>query len=118
MARLNWSVPVSSLLSRLQDNGYKIFSVNDGVVMERIDQNLSNRTARKKATDIIDSVDESAIALCKDGKTFGVYIVLGNNPDEIVADYTDNEDLERVIDEFSDNWCDKKCPVILEDDDF
>jgi alpha-glucosidase (family GH31 glycosyl hydrolase) len=118
MARLNWTVPVSSLLSRLQDNGYKIFSVNDGAEMQIIDQNLSNRTSRKEATDHICSVDESAVALCKDGKTFAVYIVLGNDPDEIVADYTDNEDLERVIDEFSDNWCDKKCPVILEDDDF
>lgn len=118
MARLNWSVPVSSLLSRLQDNGYKIFSVNDGAVMERIDQNFSDRTARKEATDIICSVDESAIALCKGGKTFAVYIVLGNDPDEIAADFTDDEDLERVIEEFSDNWCDKKCPVILEDSDF
>lgn len=110
MALLDWSAPVASLLYRLQLNGYKIFSV-DGVI---IDQNLSDTTARKKAVKEIVSVDDSAVALIKDKKTFAVYIVLGNEPNEIAADYTDNEDLERVIDEYIDQWEDKKCPTIKE----
>jgi hypothetical protein len=107
---LNWKVPVSSLLSRLQDNGYKIFSVNNGGETVLIDQNLSNGTARAKAVEEIISVDASAVAFIKNRKTFAVYIVLGNDPEEIAADYTDDEELERVIDEFSDSWQDKKCP--------
>jgi len=109
---LNWKVPVSSLLSRLQDNGYKIFSVNNGEETILIDQNLSDKTARAKAVEEIISVDASAIALNKNRKTFAVYIVLDNEPDEIAADYTDDEDLERVIDEFSRNWPGMDCPTI------
>lgn len=107
---LNWKVPVSSLLSRLQDNGYKIFSVNNGEETILIDQNLSNNTARAKAVKEIVSVDSSAIALIKNRKTFAVYIVLGNDPHEITADYTEDEELEKVIDEFSRNWWDRECP--------
>jgi hypothetical protein len=110
MALLDWSAPVASLLNKLQMNGYKIFSV-DNVI---IDQNLSVNTARKKAVKEIVSVDDSAVALIKDKKTFAVYIVLGNEPNEIVADYTDDEDLERVIDEYIDQWEDKKCTTIKE----
>lgn len=110
MALLDWSAPVASLLYKLQMNGYKIFSVNDVI----IDQNLSDNTARKKAVKEIVSVDDSAVALIKDKKTFAVYIVLGNEPNEIAADYTDDEDLERVIDEYIDQWEDKKCPTIKE----
>lgn len=112
MSRLDWSVPVSSLLNRLQQDGYKIFSVNDGEEMVLIDQNLSDLTARKKATEVICSVDHSAIALFKNGKRYAVYIVLGNDPSEIVADYTDDPSLEMIIDTFSDYWMEKKCPVI------
>jgi hypothetical protein len=107
---LNWKVPVSSLLSRLQDNDYKIFSVNNGGETILIDQNLSNGTARAKAVEEIVSVDASAIALIKNKQTFAVYIVLGNDPHEIAADYTNDEELEKVIDEFADSWQDKKCP--------
>lgn len=114
MARLNWLVPVASLLYRLQLNGYKIFSISDGEETTRIEQNLSDATARKHAVNLIVNVDYSAIALIKDKKTFAVYIVLGNEPYEIVQDYTDNEDLERVIDEYIDQWEDKKCTTIKE----
>jgi methionine synthase II (cobalamin-independent) len=110
MALLDWSVPVSSLVNKLQENGYKIFSVDDVI----IDQNLSDTTARKKAVDEIVSVNDSAVALFKDKKTFAVYIVLGNDPNEIAADYTDNEDLERVIDSYNEQWEGKKCPTIKE----
>jgi hypothetical protein len=109
----DWSKPVASLLSRLQENGYKIFSVNDGELC-RIDQNFSDRTARKMAVDIITGVDESAVAVIKNNRIYAIYIVLGNDPDEIVADYTQDEELERIMEEYSDYWCDKKCPMIEE----
>ena len=109
---LNWKVPVSSLLSHLQKNDYKIFSINNGAETVLIDQNLSDKTARVKAVEEIVSVDSSVIALNKNRKTFAVYIVLGNDPEEIAADYSEDEDLEKVIDEFTDSWQDKKCPRI------
>ena len=106
---LNWKVPVSSLLSHLQKNDYKIFSVNNGETV-LINQNVSNNTARAKAVEEIVSVDTSAVALIKNRKTFAVYIVLDNDPHEIAADYTEDEELEKVIDQFSHNWLDKECP--------
>lgn len=114
MAILNWAIPVASLLNTLQENGYKIFSVSDGDKPILIDQNLSDNTARKNAVDVISSVDYSAVALNKDNKIFAVHIVLGNEPSELAADYTDDEDLERVIDDHIERWEGRKCPTIEE----
>ena len=112
MALLDWSVPVSSLINKLQKNGYKIYGVNDSKDMVKIDQNHSNLVARKKAVDVIDSVDESILVVIKDKNTFGLFIVLGNDPEELVADYSSNDDLERIVDEFISCWEGKKCPTI------
>jgi hypothetical protein len=114
MALLDWSVPVSSLVNKLQENGYKIYGVNDSEKLITIHPNHSNLVSRKKAVDIIVSVDESTLVVTKDNKTFGLFIVLGNEPDELVADYHSNDDLERVVEEFSSYWEGKKCPTIKE----
>ena len=111
MALLDWSVPVASLVNKLQENGYKIYGANDGEELVTIHPNHSNLVARKKAVDVIVSVDDSTLVITKNNKTFGLFIVLGNDPDELVADYTSNDDLEKVIDEFQSYWGGKKCPT-------
>jgi hypothetical protein len=114
MALYNWAIPVSSLLNHLQKGGYKIFSVYDGEETTLIDQNLSDLTARKKAVEDIVSVDYSCVTVQKNNKMYGIHIVLDNDPDELVADYTDDEELETVIDKYNEQWEGKKCPTIEE----
>jgi len=114
MARYDWSKPVSSLLNKLQQNGFTIAAVNDGMETEKMDPNKSNLYNRKLATEVITSVDEAGMRVTKGDKRGFVYIVLGNDPEELVCDYTDWDDLEEVITAHSRQWEGKKCPVVAD----
>ena len=114
----DWSVPVKSLLGRFQEAGFILSAVHDGEEMIKIDQNLSKTKVRHSATETIVSVDESFVYINKDGMRARLFIVLGNEPEELVADYNYNpkleELLEETIDKFSTQWEGVKCPMIAD----
>jgi hypothetical protein len=114
----DWSVPVKSLLHKFQMAGFNISAVHDGQEMIRIDQKLSQTKIKHSATDIIVSVDESVVHIHKDGMNARLFIVLGNEPEELVADYNYNlqleELLEETIDKYVEKWEGKKCPMIAD----
>jgi hypothetical protein len=114
MAHYDWSKPVSSLLNKLQQNGFIIAAVNDGEETFKMDLKKSNLANRKEATDVITSVDESWVQVKKGDAKGRMFIVLGNEPEELVCDYTDWNDLEMVITEHSIQWEGKKCPMIAD----
>lgn len=114
MARYDWSKPVSSLLTKLQKAGFTIAAVNDGMETFKMDPKKSNLANRKEATEIITSVDESGMRVTKGDKSGFVYIVLGNDPEELASDYTDWDELEEVITAHSLQWEGKKCPMIAD----
>ena len=116
MARLDWSAPVRSLLFRLQHDGFSLHSVHDGEELTII---LSGgiRAAVREAADIITSVDRSNLSLSKNGERVAtLMIILGNEPEELVADWVAASKFEDAIDEaidkFSSLWEGKRCPVI------
>jgi hypothetical protein len=111
MAYLNWSIPVSSLINKLQKAEFTILGVNDGEEYIKTNQNGSKLAIRKEAVETVVSVDESWIRIKKGDKIGTLFIVLGNEPWELVADYSDWDDLTEVVDEYSQLWEDKKCPV-------
>ena len=114
----NWSVPVKSLLTMFQVEGFNITDVHDGEEMIQIDQKLSKSAIRQTAADIIVSVEESYVLIEKQGMKTILFIVLGNEPDEIVSDYTYTpqleELLEETIDKYVTQWEGKKCPMIAD----
>lgn len=116
MASYDWSIPVRSLLHKFQMAGFNISNVHDGVEMIQIDQKLSETKIRHSAADTIVSVDESFVYINKDGMNARLFIVLGNEPEEIVADYNYNPQLEKLLEETIDKytlqWEGKKCPMI------
>jgi hypothetical protein len=114
MARYDWTKPVSSLLSKFQRCGYDIVAANDGEDYININKNLSQLNKRKEAVDVITSVDMSNVYLLSPkGRKFSLMIVLGNEPSELVADYTYfEEETETIIEEFCEQWEGKKCPMI------
>jgi hypothetical protein len=118
MASYDWSVPVKSLLAKFQEAGFNVSAVHDGEGMIRIDQNLSKTKVRHSAADTVVSVDESFVYVNKDGMRARLFIVLGNEPEEIVADYNYNpqleELLEETIDKYTLQWEGKKCPMIAD----
>jgi hypothetical protein len=117
MSHLDWSKPVSSLLYRLQEKGFTLISVFDGEeTTTLVNNNPIHR--RKEATEIITSVDESWVTVGYKEDRADLYLVLGNGPDEILADYSYCPDtelealLEEVEDQFSRAWENKKVPVV------
>lgn len=118
MASYDWSVPVKSLLAKFQEAGFNILSVYDGEDLIPVDPTLSKTKIRHSAADIVVSVDESFVYVNKDGMRARLFIVLGNEPEEIVVDYNYNPQLEELLDETIDKytlqWEGKKCPMIAD----
>lgn len=112
MAYLNWSIPVSSLINKLQKAGFSILSVYDGGEYIKLDQNRSKLAIRKEAVEAIVSVDDSWVKVQKGDQKGTLFIVLGNEPYELVCDYSDWDDLTEVITEHSNLWEGKNCPVV------
>ena len=118
MASYDWSVPVKSLLTIFQVEGFNITAVHDGEEMIQIDQKLCKSAILWSAADIIVSVDVSYVLVEKHGMKATLFIVLGNEPEEIVSDYTYTpqleELLEETIDKYVTQWEGKKCPMIAD----
>ena len=113
--RYDWSKPVSSLLHKLQQKGFKMVNVYDGEGYEYLIGN--NLSQRKSATSVIVSVDESRLTVEKNNLRGRLYIILGNEPSELVCDWGSAsgeimEELETVVNAHSEQWEGKKCPMV------
>jgi hypothetical protein len=106
----NWAIPVNSLLNILQKDGYTIVAASDGEKWTKFTQD-TKLSVRKWATDILTCSDIGYVNVEKDGKKFPLFIVLGNEPEELVADGTYNEELEVTLHKYIAMWEGKKCPT-------
>jgi hypothetical protein len=93
---------IKSLLNTLKRHKFSPYLLNDGEELIR----GSAITAEE-----ICAVDESHLYV-KDStdKKFFVRIILGNEPGEAVADYSDYDPLDDVIQEHYNRWENKKQP--------
>ena len=120
MTYLDWTVPVRTLIHQLQNYDFDILSVNDGEEDIPIISNSGSRAERIEAAEAIVAVDESWLRIGREGKLRGtIYIVLGNEPDELVADYSANTEdmmplIEAAVEAHRDMWEGVKCPVMEE----
>ena len=119
MTCLDWTLPVRTLIHQLQNHDFDILSVNDGGDEDvPIISNSGSLAERQEATEAITAVDVSELRIGRGGKLRAtIYIVLGNDPDELVADYrATNEEMMSFIDEAVEAhrtmWEGKKCPVM------
>lgn len=116
----DWNPPVMSLLNHLQEDGLRLVAVNDGCEWFHVDDTLSALRQRLFAAEVITSVDESHLVVtdCSFGSaTATLFIVLGNEPEELVADIASNSDslmdeVGGVVSLFSDYWEGKPCPTV------
>jgi hypothetical protein len=113
----DWTQPVMSLLHKLQKADVQIISVNDGEEYENVSGD-TKLAARKDAADMITSVDESWVRVQYKDDIATLFIVLGNNTSEILADYSFTpgskleEILESVSEAFYEQWEDVPCPMV------
>lgn len=121
---LDWTQPVSDLLEILQNHGVHLEAVCDGHATEAvIGDTPAQRTAHAAA--IICSVDMSWLSITKERLSAHLCIVLGNEPDELVADYSCGraalplleEQLDPVLELFRQQWEGRACPRKAEGSD-
>lgn len=95
---------IRSLLKTLKAHGFTPYILNDGGELIR---------GNKINADEICAVEECHLYV-KDAnnKKFCIYVVLGNDPGEIAADYSDDEKLEAAIEEHCNRWEGKKQPTM------
>lgn len=103
----NWKKVVSSLFHNLKQAGFTPFEVNNG------DEDESTPTW-KEALEEATACDEASVYLKHPDsqKLIWLYIVLGNSPEELVADYSVFEPIEAPLAKFSSVWEGKPCPTI------
>lgn len=104
----NWVPETKSLVKRLVKNGFIIISGDNGE-----DEFAFNGTG--KMTEFLDELlacDEARLYVQNsEGKNKSLYIVLGNSPGELVADYTVDPLLDKVTEEHYDMWSQRKQPM-------
>jgi len=95
---------IKSLIHTLKKHNFSPYILNDGEELIR---------GNKITADDIDAVEECHLYV-KDAnnKKYCIYIVLGNDPGEIAADYSDNEKLKAAIEEHYNRWENKKQPTM------
>jgi len=106
---MNYEKPVSSLLHKFQKAKFSVVSIDDGGDVHHFDQQKSKLQVRKDAVDAVCAVDESWIRMIDpEGRRVGLFIVLGNDFDEIVCDYCCNSQInnqvDSIIEEFAAQW--------------
>lgn len=106
----DWEPVVKDFLRTLTNKGVTILAVNDG------DEWVDTQSIQT-ATEAITSVDESWLKVSipssnpEDVKRGTLYFVLGNGPQEIVADYSDNPLIDDAVDDHWGKWVNKEIPT-------
>ena len=99
---------VRSLIKSLKNNGFIIVSVNNGEECVEYKE--------VKVTEFLEEVvatDEAVLKVKYNDKICSLYLVYGNDPGELVADYTDFEPLDEVIDLHYNKWEGRKQPTTV-----
>lgn len=107
---LNWSPVVESFAKAIVAGGFEIKGALDG------ESAMKENPTAHEAAEWVCSCDEGGIKFTKDGNRVTALIVLGNDPDEIVADWRyNNDETEKEFDKlwstWMETWVDKECPT-------
>jgi hypothetical protein len=98
---------VRSLIKSLRQAGFTPISVNNGEETIRYSD-----VSKTEFLEEVVATDEATIRLQHNNKRVAIWLVLGNEPGLIAADYTDYDPLEEVIDAHYNRWENRKQPVI------
>jgi hypothetical protein len=121
MTKLDWSEPVLSLLKAVQHAGLELVAVEDGEGRHSYNEIDSNKMRLEAFVDVITSVDISWLYIRNVvGDKGTITIVLGNEPSEMIADYSysSNQLLSSLINVetiVQSLWDDVSCPTVQDD---
>ena len=107
--RINdWKPEVSSLIQTLQKHGFTVESVDNGET--RV--NLAKVGEAEFLSEAVACDEATLLCVAPNGKRVGLYLVFGNDPGELVCDYTCNPDLDKVNKEHGELWFGRPQPTI------
>lgn len=118
MKQLNWKPVIGSLLRILQDHNFTLHSVHDGE--DDLTLEGTDRQRRQEAKDVICGVDVADLYVTHpsvDGIAM-LIIILGNEPEETVADHSAVVPLNQAVDQFSKKWQGRPCPIKYEGSEY
>ena len=98
---------VRSLIKTLKDNNFQIISGSDGVEMFKFD-----KMGRTDFLESITGADEGFMWVRYKEATYNLYLVYGNEPGEVVCDYSSTPELDQVMDTHYEKWQNRKQPTI------
>ncbi len=113
MAYLNWTPVVESLLHHLEQVDAQVTAVNDGGGWQKV-------SSTAEAVDAATGGDDAFLKVCRaDGALSCLWLVYGNEPEELVADWTTSKEwpdqwLDAAISSFCHEWEGKLCPTVKE----
>ena len=102
----NYRPEVRSLIKSLRQAGFTPISVNNG----EEDVRYSDVSKTEFLEEIV-ATDEATLRIQHNNKKVAIWLVFGNDPGEIAADYSDYEPLEEVIESHYTLWVDRKQPT-------
>lgn len=104
--KYNWKPVIKSALKHLTDTGMRLDSVDNGDGREKA-------TDTKTAVDLIEATDESHVYLRhpENQQLYLVYLVLGNDPEELFADWAEDGRIDKAQEAFEKQWAGKSCPT-------
>ena len=101
----NWNPVIESLFSALE---------NAGITVDEVDNGCYPSTDPSTFVTEATASDECRVLVRIPGepRRHTLLIVLGNEPFETVADYSQHPLLDATLEEWSESWEDKPCPTI------
>lgn len=110
----NWKPEVRSFLNRLIKAGVKIDGGNNGEYEFKF---IQNRTSLARFVNDLVACDETHLNVTTpNGNKCQFFLVLGNNPGELICDYSynpaDTEFLDKLADEHARAWEGMKQPTL------
>lgn len=123
---LDWNPVVRSLLQHLRTQDILPFSVYDGAYRTKLD-GTDEDERQEQAVDLATGQDECRISCrwwnddTRSELVANFVLVLGNDPDELVADYFISSDAQELdarvsaaLEAFGEEWAGKPCPTQAE----
>jgi hypothetical protein len=98
---------VRSLIKTLKDNNFQIISGSDGEESFKFDT-----TSRKEFLESVTACDEGYLKVRYNEKNYTLFLVYGNEPGEVICDYSSHPALDQVVDAHYEKWQNRKQPTI------
>lgn len=112
----DWSPVIGSFVHTLIKDGWDIVSASDFHKSHVFTSKVKESNAIKSVKEICTNVDESKITFKKADLGITAYIILGNEPEELISDWgykneESDSEFTKSWKKFTAKWEGKKCPT-------